>query len=63
MVHIRMGGDHEALTSEALAAVQRCTSEMLSLVVSEARVKAAKEGRTTVGYADIMGVLSSLGFK
>lgn len=58
-----MGGDHEALTSDAVDAVQRCTGETISLVVSEARLKAAKEGRTAVGYADIMGVLSGLGFK
>ena len=58
-----MGGEHEALTADALAAVQRCTSEMVSMIVSESRVKAVKEGRTTVGYADIMGVLSTLGFK
>ena len=58
-----MGGEYEALTADAVAAVQRCSSEMVSMIVSESRVKAVKEGRTTVGYADIMGVLSALGFK
>lgn len=58
-----LGGDHDVLTSDAVDAVQCCTSEFLSLITSEARVKALKEGRTTVGYADLMGALNFLGFK
>ena len=40
-----------------------CASEFLSLVVSEARVRVAREGRASVTDADILGALGALGFK
>ena len=58
-----MGGDQDAITAESVNAVQRCTGEFLSFVVSEARVRAARENRGSVGYADIVGALSVVGFR
>ena len=60
-----VGGDEQAVVSNeaSVAAVQQCTSEFLSFVVSEARIRVAKEGRTTVTYPDMVGALTSLGFK
>lgn len=58
-----IGGEQDAITAESVIAVQRCTGEFLSLIVSEARARAAQEGRASVSYAEILGVLSGLGFK
>ena len=57
-----LGAEHDALTREAIEAVQRCTSETVSMIVSEARLRATRQSHTTLGYADIMGVLSDLRF-
>ena len=57
-----LGAEHDALTREAIEAVQRCTSETVSMIVSEARLRATRQCHTTLGYADIMGVLSDLRF-
>jgi histone H3/H4 len=58
-----MGGEQDAITDETVSVVQRCTTEFVSLVVSEARVRVAKEGRTSVTYSDIATALNALGFK
>ena len=58
-----IGGDRSVLTDESVAAVQRCTSEYVSFIVSEARAKVWREGKSNITYADIMAVLQSLGFK
>ena len=63
-----MGPQGGVVSDEAVAAVQRCTSEFLSFVVSEARSRVSKEGREKEGgekvsYADIMAALAALGFK
>lgn len=63
-----MGPQGGLVSDEAVAAVQRCTSEFLSFVVSEARSRVSKEGREKEGgekvsYADIMAALAALGFK
>ena len=59
-----MGGEQAALSNEeAIDAVQACTSEFLSFIVSEARVRVQKEGGTAVQYSDIATALTSLGFK
>ena len=38
-----MGGEQEAITQEAVDAVQRCAGEFISFVVSEARARATRE--------------------
>ena len=58
-----MGGEQEAITQEAVDAVQRCAGEFISFVVSEARARAPREDRVSISYADIMGVLGTLGFR
>ena len=58
-----MGGEQDAITDPSVSVVQRCTTEFVSLVVSEARVRVAKEGRTSVTYSDIVTALNALGFK
>ena len=58
-----MGGEQEAITQEAVDAVQRCAGEFISFVVSEARARAPRENQTSISYADIMGVLGTLGFR
>ena len=58
-----MGGEQDAITDPSISVVQRCTTEFVSLVVSEARVRVAKEGRTSVTYSDIATALNALGFK
>ncbi len=58
-----MGGEQEAITAPSITVVQRCTTEFLSLVVSEARARVAKERRTSVTYSDISTALNTLGFK
>ena len=58
-----LGADHEqVLTDDAVAAVQRSASEMISLVVSASRAQVTKEGRETVGYADVRSALNELSF-
>ena len=58
-----MGGDQDAITDESVEAMQRCTSEFLSFITSEARERAAREGRASVTYGDISGVLNVFGFR
>ena len=58
-----LGGEQDAITDPSVSVVQRCTTEFVSLVVSEARVRVAKEGRTSVTYSDIATALNALGFK
>ena len=58
-----MGENHGGVTTEASRAVSHATSEFLSFIVSEARLKASKEGRRVVGFPDIMATLDMLGFK
>ena len=58
-----MGGEHEAITAPSVSAVQRCSTEFLSLVVSEARARVAKDRRSIVTYNDIIAALNHLGFK
>lgn len=58
-----MGGEQDAVTAASVTAVQRCTTEFLNLVVSEARARVAKDRRSTVTYADMIAALATLGFK
>ena len=58
-----LGGEQDAISPPSLAAVQRCTTEFLSLIVSEARNRVAKDRRGAVTYADILAALGALGFK
>ena len=58
-----MGAEHGLLSDEAVTAVQRCSGEFLSFIVSEARSRVVKEGGTKVTYADIMATVAALGFK
>jgi hypothetical protein len=58
-----MGGEQGAITGGAAIAVQRCTSEFISLVASEARNRMGNDAKAHLGYADVMGVLTSLNFK
>ena len=58
-----IGGEHGAVSAPAVAAVQCCTSEFISFVVSEARMRVAREGRTTVTYTDVASSLITLGFR
>ena len=55
--------DPAVLADGAVEVAQVCASEFLSLVVSEARVRVAREGRASVTDADILGALGALGFK
>ena len=56
-------GEPAVLADGAVEVAQVCASEFLSLVVSEARVRVAREGRASVTDADILGALGALGFK
>ena len=58
-----MGGEQAAITTESVEAVQRCTSEFISFIVSEARSRVTREGRESVSFGDMCGVLGSFGFK
>lgn len=51
------------IDSDAVEAVQVCSSEFLSFVASEARVKVRREGRSEVNEGDMLWALQSLGFK
>ena len=46
-----------------MEAVQACSSEFLSFVASEARVKVRREGRSEVNEGDMLWALHALGFK
>ena len=58
-----MGGDHEAVSEDSVAVVQRCTSEFINLVASEARMRAFKDRHDKVAFHDVVGALNTLGFK
>ena len=46
-----------------MEAVQACSSEFLSFIASEARVKVRREGRSEVNEGDMLWALHALGFK
>ena len=51
------------IESDAVEAVQACSSEFLSFIASEARVKVRREGRSEVNEGDMLWALQALGFK
>ena len=51
------------IESDAVEAVQACSSEFLSLIATEARVKVRREGRSEVNESDMLWALQALGFK
>ena len=63
MAHTISTEPRAALSEDAVEAVQVCTGEFLSLLVSEARQRVAREGRDAVTEADLLAVLNTLGFR
>ena len=63
MAHTISTEPRAALSEDAVEAVQVCTGEFLSLLVSEARQRVAREGRDAVTEADLLTVLNTLGFR
>ena len=51
------------IEGDAVEAVQACSSEFLSFIASEARVKVRREGRSEVNESDMLWALQALGFK
>ena len=51
------------IESDAVEAVQACSSEFLSFIASEARLKVRREGRSEVNEGDMLWALQALGFK
>ena len=51
------------IESDAVEAVQACSSEFLSFIASEARLKVRREGHSEVNEGDMLWALQALGFK
>lgn len=51
------------IEGDAVEAVQACSSDFLSLIATEARVKVRREGRSEVNESDMLWALQALGFK
>ncbi|KAK8912159.1 Transcriptional activator hap3 [Metarhizium anisopliae] len=54
--------DNAKLSNEAKVCVQRCTSEFISFITSEACEKASAQKRNTVKGEDILSAMKSLSF-